>query len=292
MNRKVYFGNATKQVWIPAPQTGLVAATSGFMAQNQLLNGRNHVKRSKASYRSFQPTWIGSMNADAIEDSLHTIKDFADGLYGDGPFYWLDPYAVDTNVLAPHWAAPMLSGDDWPSICSIGTKTKISTPENTRNYPIRTLQIAMGASVQESTAKLTILIPVDQKLHFGWHGTRATGTAGFVLRCYSREDGTPTDVSADPIDVNSDTRTNVQVRGDLYSRVEIFIENPATSASTITVSGLIVQVLDELATVERGGFISGRGTTALEFTELPQFEYYSAAVNNGQVGLSAALAEV
>jgi hypothetical protein len=292
MNRKVYFGNATKQAWIPAPQTGLAAATTGFMAQNQLLNGRNHVKRSKASHRSFQPTWIGSMNADAIEDSLHTIKDFSDGLYGDGPFYWLDPYAVATNVLAPHWAAPMLSGADWPSICSIGTKTKIATPANTRNYPSETLQIAMGASVQESTAKLTIIIPIDHKLHFGWHGTRASGTAGFVLRCYSREDGTATDVMTDPIDVNSDTRTNTQVRGDLYSRVEILIENPTASASTITASGLIVQVLDELASVDRGGFISGRGTTALEFTELPQFEYYSAAVNNGQVGLSAALAEV
>ena len=292
MNRKVYFGNSQKQTWIPAPQSGLVAATTGFVSQNQLLNGRNHIKRSKANHRSFEASWIGSMNTSAIEDSLYTIKDFADGIYGDGPFYWLDPYAIDTNLLPPHWAAPMLSGADWPSISSIGTATKVDTQANTRNYPLKSLQLAFGASVQESSSKVTVIIPEDHKLHFGWHGTRASGSATFIVRCYSREDGTPTDVTAAPLAVDTDVRTNVQVRGDLYSHVEILVKNPSASASTITVAGMFVQVLDELATPDRGGFISGRGTSALEFTQLPQFEYYSAAVNNGQVGVSATLTEV
>jgi len=55
---------------------------------------------------------------------------------------------------------------------------------------------------------------------------------------------------------------------------------------------MIAQVLPENASVTSGGFISGRGTTGLEFSSFPQIEYYSSAVNSGQIGLSVSMAEV
>jgi hypothetical protein len=47
-----------------------------------------------------------------------------------------------------------------------------------------------------------------------------------------------------------------------------------------------------LSGVPNGPFVLGRGTTALEFTQAPTMEYYSSAINGGQVGMSASLAEV
>lgn len=292
MNRKVYFGNATKQLWVPAPQSGLAASTNGFVSENVLLSGRGSLRRSKASHRSFSASWIGSMNADAAEDSLHTIKDFSDGLYGDGPFYWLDPYAIDTNLLPPHWAAPMLSASGWPSLCDAATASLVATEANARNYPTQSLRLTFGASIAEGTQVATIIIPSDHRLHFGWHGEQNSGDATVALRAYDRDTGAPTDIEPAVLAVTALTRTNTQLRGSDYSRVEVLIKNPTASTSQIDIAGMIAQVLPEGGFVETGDFISGRGTSALEFAELPQIEYYSARVNNGQIGMSARFLEI
>lgn len=293
MNRKVYFGNTTKQTWIPAPLTGLVAATTGYSVQNQLLNGRSIQKRSAGSHRSFEASWLGSMNAEAMEDSLHTIKDFADGLYGQGPFYWLDPYAIDTNLLPPHWASPMLSEQGWPTLATGPTVTYVATDANTRNYPVKSAVYTFGATAAfESDKKITIIIPEGYKLHFGWHGAVNSGSATLAIRMYDRDTGATTDVNAAVLGVTSAVRTNTQVNGNNYSKAEIFIKKPSGATSAIEIAGMIAQVLPEADSVVQGSFISGRGTSALDFSTLPSFEYYSAAVNDGQVGLSTTFLEV
>jgi hypothetical protein len=293
MNRKVYFGNGTKQTWIPAPLTGLVASTAGYLVQNQLLNGRSIQKRSAGSHRTFEASWLGSMNAEAMEDSLHTIKDFADGLYGQGPFYWLDPYAIDTNLLPPHWASPMLSEQGWPTLATGPTITYVTTDANTRNYPVKSALFTFGATAAfESDKKITIIIPEGYKLHFGWHGSVNSGSATVAIRMYDRDDNTTTDVNAAVLGVTSAVRTNTQVNGNNFSKAEIFIKKPSGATSAIEIAGMIAQVLPEADSVAQGNFISGRGTSALDFSALPNFEYYSAAVNNGQVGLSASFLEV
>ena len=292
MERKVYFGNANKQLWITAPQSGLVASTNTYIAQNVLLSGRGLIKRSKASHRGFSATWLGSMNSEAIEDSLHTIKDFADGIYGSGPFYWLDPYAKETNLLPPHWASPMLSVDsDWPSITSIGTPYLMDTSDGTKNYPYKSL-VTYSEGIAESSQSVRIIIPEGYKLHFGWHGDREGDSTTVVLRAYERSTGDTTDIITEPLSISSGVRTNKTVSGNTYSMVDIFIANVTGDPCAIAIAGMIAQVLPDSGYVEQGNFISGRGTTALEFSEMPEFEYYSANINNGQVGLSAAFTEV
>lgn len=293
MNRKVYFGNGTKQTWIPAPLTGLAASTNGFSVENQLLNGRAILKRSAGNNRTFDASWVGSMNAEAIEDSLYTIKDFSDGLYGAGPFYWLDPYAIDTNLIPPHWAAPMLSEQGWPTMATGPAITYVATDANTKNYPVKSAVFGFSTTAAfESDKKLTIIIPEGYKLHFGWHGSVNSGSATMAVRAYNRSTGVATDTNAAVLGVTTGVRTNTQVNGNTYSKAEIFIKKPSGATSEIEIAGMIAQVLPETDFVPQGNFISGRGTSALDFRTLPNFEYYSAAVNNGQVGLSASFIEV
>jgi len=104
MASEVYFGNATKQTWIKSPQSGMQADSQGWVSEQQLLSGRTSIKRSKASHRRFDMNWFGSLNSESLNSSLHTIKDFADGVYGDGPFFWNDPYAMKSNMFSPGWA--------------------------------------------------------------------------------------------------------------------------------------------------------------------------------------------
>jgi len=55
---------------------------------------------------------------------------------------------------------------------------------------------------------------------------------------------------------------------------------------------MIGMVLPNGVSPSSGGFVAGRGTTALEFGNPPTIEYYSAAINNGQVGMSTKFIEV
>lgn len=289
MARKVYFGNATKQTWIDAPQSGMQAGSVGWSSEAMLLNGEMSIKRSTGSHRRFEMSWLGSMNDPSIENSLNTIKDFSDGLYGDGPYYWNDPFAVGSNVLPPQWAAPMLTEKDWSDIAS-GLTATYTAATVANSYPIKYATFETDGAYA-STTKLTLIIPTGYKLHFGWHGPASGSTTGVRIVPYLRADGTAaTALNPTKITAGGTIRTNTQISGTTYSKVEIFIASG--SASTINITGMIAQIIQDGSSVASGGFISGRGTKALDFSSKPEIEYYSAAINNGQIGMSATLVEV
>lgn len=289
MAGQVYFGNATKQLWIKSPNSGMQASEQGWTAETPLLNGRTFIKRSKAGHRRFSPSWVGPMNAPILSDSLNVIKDFADGLYGNGPYYWVDPYAAKMNVLPPHWAAPMLTEKDWPNIAS-GLTPTFTSHTVANDYPIKYATYTT-TDAYESTTKLTLIIPTGYKLSFGWHGPSAGDSTGVRILPYKRSNGLA-DPALNPAKINagSANRVNTNISGTTYSRVEIFIATD--DASIVNVTAMIAQILPDTESVTNGGFISGRGTTSLEFLNRPQIEYYSANINNGQIGMSAEWIEI
>lgn len=290
MERKVYFGNSNTQAWINAPRTGLQANSNAFVSKQQLISGRSHVRRSQASHRVFNPNWLGSLNEAALEDSLQTIKDFADGLYGAGPFFWVDPFATNTNILPPHWAAPALTEKDWPGIAAFAPFEFVPTANNNLNYP------ATSANYQYpdepiDPVKLRLIIPRGYSLFFGWHGTINSGDATFGIDRHLRAGGIVT-VTTTPLSVTSSSRTNVVISGDTTSMIDLYLKKGDTEEADITVAGMIAQILPSNKFPEQGGFVSGRGTTGVEFSEPVQIEYYSALINNGQIGMSTEWTEV
>jgi hypothetical protein len=293
MDRKVYFGNAAKQAWINAPQTGLQAPSVGFSSTEQLLSGRAYVKRSGASHRTFSPSWVGSLNDETLENSLQTVKDFADGLYGTGPFYWVDPYAAQTNLMPPNWAAPMLGQNDWPVIAGFEPTEYLATPTNLLNYPITSPHFEYSADPITSAAKkLRLIIPAGNSLFFGWHGSIAAGDGTVYVDRHLRTTGVIETLLTTPLSVTSSNRTNNIISGDVYSMVDIYISKTDAEVCDLILSGIIAQILPSTSFPTTGDFVSGRGTTGVEFGTGVQMEYYSSAVNNGQIGMSAEWIEV
>jgi hypothetical protein len=291
--RKVYFGNADKQFWIPAPKTGMGASATARVVENQLLSGRTMILRSQASSRRFEASWLGELNSEDLQESLQTIKDFFDGVYGDGPFYWVDPYANKTNLLAPHWAAPGISRFDWPQIASFAATEFPDTDDNLNNYPTKSARYNLTSTAEvSSTRKVTLIIPTGYSLHFGWHGVVDSGEGGIRVTRYARNGGAATTVDPDVLSVASSNRTNLIVSGDVYSHIEIYIHKPAGASSDFTVSGMMAQILEGTTYPTAGAFISGRGTTSLEFATAPQIEYYSANIGDGRIGMSVSWQEV
>lgn len=284
----VYFGTKDKQSWIKAPSTEMQADSVGWATKTQLLNGRSFVRRSKASHREFKPSWFGELNS-STEESLQTIKNYADGLYGNGPYYFLDPFAAAQNVLPPHWAAPMLTQNDWP-VLATGLTASYSTGTSANNYPTKYVAYVTPDDYV-STNKLTLIIPTGYKLAFGWHGPAGGATTGVRILPYKRSDGTAdTAVNPTMITAGGTVRTNTVINGTTYSYVEIFLATDVESELSIT--AMIAQIIPTSSSVASGGFIPGKGTTALEFEQSPTIEYYSSAIGNGQVGMSASWTEV
>ena len=301
MAGKVYFGNALKQTWIDAPQSGMRASSAGFISEQQLLSGSTSIKRSGASHRRFEASWLGSLNASSLEDSLQTIKEFADGYYGEGPFFWNDPYAMKSNMFAPAWASPAMAIDsDWYAICpdNVGvTKEKVLTSSisslvgtNTQDYPLYAAKYTTPGSPTLESDKFTFYIPDGYTLWIGLHGHHGTTGKAFIKPYKNGTAGTAVELT--PLGVNTATRFNVSISSAVGDKAEFYLAKVAPSPCTFHIVGIMAQLLPTGQTPSTGNFISGRGTTGLEFASFPTLEYYSANINDGQIGMSATLVEV
>lgn len=289
MANGVYFGNLNKQTWIKAPLSGMKASNVGWSSETQLLNGRKHVRRSNGAARQFDASWVGGIKDENLATSLATIRDFSTGIYGDGPFYFLDPFAMNVNVMPPHWSMPALADNDWPKL-SGEIEPTFSASTTANNYPYEYAQYVTTAAYY-SDRELVLIIPTGYRLHFGWHGPSGNGTTGIRITPYKRSDGTA-DTALNPtkITAGGTVRTNAQISGTTYSHVKIALATAA--AATVNISAMIAQILPEGAVVASGGFVAGVGTTGVEFNQHPTIEYYSSEINKGQSGMSATWIEV
>jgi hypothetical protein len=284
----VYFGTGDKQSWIKAPSSGMRANTQGWAVDNQLLNGRAFIKRSAASHRRFEASWVGSYSSNE-EASLQNILNYATGLYGDGPFYFVDPFAANQNVMPPHWAAPMLTVTDWPSLAK-GLPVSFNISAINNSFPMKYASYTT-TDAYESTNKLTLIIPTGYKLAFGWHGPATGSTTGVRIVPYLRSSGlADTAVNPTKITAGGTVRTNTTISGTTYSKVEIFLAT--TTASTLNITAMMAQIIPTASSVASGSFIAGKGTTGMEFLQTPTIEYMSSAINSGQIGMAATWVEV
>jgi hypothetical protein len=294
MAQTAYFGNTSYAAFVKAPLSGMSANPTGYSSKIDFLNGGSSVRRSNRTHREFNMSWQGQLNGTDSTQDLQIVKDFYDGIYGVAPFYWIDPFAMSSNVLPPHWAAPMLDELDWPSISASITPTYISNTYS-NGYPIKGAIYQVPAAYAD-TRKLTILIPPTHTLNFGWHaqaaGLSASTTAGIRITPYNLSGAAQTDVNPASLLAGGTTRTNQTFAGSSYSRVEIFLANGSASSVAVRIVAMIAQLLPTGTSVATGGFISGRGTGKLEFAGPPTINYISSAINNGYIEMSANFVEV
>jgi hypothetical protein len=298
---RVYFGNKNHQSWIKAPLSGMSASPQPFSETSAFLNGGASVRRSRGSHRVFEMGWNGSMNNPGNINDLSIIKDFADGLYGDGPYYWVDPYAMDQNLFAPGWAAPFMSIDfDWSGLCpdledspvqreTVLTSAVTGIGTNTEGYPYKSAKYTVAGPNAESY-KYTFIIPDGYTLHLGLHGKHGS-TGGAFATPYNASGVAGTDVQLTALGVDTTTRVNTSFASTTAKRVEFYLKKTASGQCEFFIVGLIAQLLPTGVTPPTGKFISGRGTQQLEFSDM-SIDYVSAVINNGQIGMSATLTEV
>jgi len=283
MAGKMWMGLRGREKWVTAPATGMTYGAKRWSSKTTFLSGGANVRSSIAAHVEYEMSW----NA-LSRDSARAIEDITSGIDGTGLVYFLDPMAMDKNVLPAQWAFPALAALDGPVLWGKTRPASVPTETNSRGYP------TTSAQYRPSTTRSSLYIPIPpgHTAWVGFHGT-AVGTGGLEVSPILPGGLVGDSVLPKILPVDTDTLVNTAFSGDIYRGIELRFGGG--TAAAVTIAGMVVQILRSNATPKTGGFISGQGHSGCKFDEAPQRTAYSAAVGrgfDGMVSLSAKLTEI
>lgn len=270
-SKTMYFGSRERMTWVKCPAIDSDISKTKWSTSGTYLSGGGYVRNSTTGHKRYQFSW----NL-ANSDDIYAILDYADGLYGNAPFYFLDPFAIEINVLPQYWASPRLAQQDAPSFDKNALPTLVDTAANTFDYPTKSAVYTFN--VNSVFSSLWIPIPSGYTFNFGAHGS-ATSTAVVTLT----PDGSTT-ASVTLLPITTSQRTNTTVTGVTGVTVSF------SGTGILTLAGMIAQVRPTGDAVPSGSFISGRGHSGVEFLGSPTLNGYSAALD--KQGASTTLVEI
>jgi len=277
MSECFYIGTKRRMTEVRAPSVNMQASKQGFANELQFTNGGASVRRSVASHKRYTLTW------NFVErDDARVILDLADGLYGTGDIYWHDPFVADRNVLPQWWATPSIGGYDGLPLNAATRGDLKDTPTNTLGLPLESIEYTV---VENQSRTVWVPIPPGYTAHVGVYGEDGTGGTVEATPTLAGEDAAPTDTLT-LLAASDNSRFNYTVAAsDGYDGVELRLGG----AGTVTLSGMMVQVLEDGASPEAGGFISGQGHSGVSFLSQPNYTPYSAVYT--RAGLAAQFVE-
>jgi hypothetical protein len=271
----MWMGTRDYADWVPACSINADFSSVGWAAKTTYLNGGAYVRRSKGSHKEYDFSW--ALNS---RDELRKIDDLAKGLWGDGLIYFVDPFAMDKNVLPPHWAAPMMTAVDSPVLIGTDKPELVPTAANPLGYPTQTVVYNKVGGIHPT---LYLPIPRGYTAWVGVHGPSSSPGKMQITPVTSPVNSAPT-VALPMLAVTSTNRFSHTFNGDTYMGIEVEVDG------NISYSGAMVQILKNGVTPPTGGFISGQGNSGCEFEDTPRTQAYSAVLD--KVGMTAKLVEV
>jgi hypothetical protein len=276
----MWFGTRAYMQEVTDPQMDPDYESSGWEETTQFLGGGLGVSSSVDAHREYFLSW-GLMSRAEVR----RITDYADGVYGTGLIYWVDPVAADQNVLPQSWATPSIGCYDGVPLAGDARPTASANGVLTQGYPA---ELATYTITDTDTLRSVFIpIPPGFSAWVGVHG--ATDAQDFVkVTPYT---GSVAGAVVNPTILTTATTTRVNTEiGDGATGLELSLDN--TTGGTFTLAGMIVQILADGVTPETGGFISGQGHSGCKFLGRPSLVPYSTATGLDLVGLSAKLGEV
>lgn len=279
--REMWMGVRGRERWVPVPATGMDSSPSGWESQTKNLNGGAGVRSSFSSHKEYNVSWTANGR-----DKLRPIIDMASGMHGTGLIYFVDPMAADKNVLPLQWSFPALAALDGPVLWGTTRPSTVPTPANALDYPATSAQYTPNTTL----ASIYLPIPPGMVAWVGWHGS-SNGTGGVQVTPILPGNLSSTVVLPTVLPVTSTTRVNTSFSSTQYQGIEL--RPGGGTATSVSISGIMVQILPIGQTPKTGGFISGQGNSGCKFSAKPKLINYGNRMGaDGLIGMSANLVEV
>lgn len=296
--KKFWFGTENRAEFFPTPNRGADVSPTGWEAGGTLLNGGGYQLNSFGSHKNFIFEWPGS----SAREVAQKMKSYADGTYGRGLIYFIDPLTWTTNMLPAQWADPSMAlgyegaslvyGVDPVSVPTSGWESN-DLPVNSAYYNLGS--IATGWRGKEEA--VFIPIPSGHTLALGsFHSQTGTG------RVYYREQATNgalgTIAELTPLANNASQVVNTSVSGANLAGVWLYVGKSAAGAGSVTLSGMSGRIIEsakipspQYDLLQEGPWIGGQGHSGCRFIGKPTY-VNNTGVDGGQVSFAASFREV
>jgi len=253
MAAQMYFGTQSNMKWIAAPKVGVPLSMGRFTTETDFFRGASGLSQSVAGTKRYEFDF-GLRHAAEIQHLMNVDS----GAYGQ-TVYFLDPFAMQTNVLPIHWSAPWLAQYGVPNLMGKNKFKQAVTLTTTNTFDYPNYSAVMGADAGNAawlpaeSLTLWIPVPLGYTFHFGAHSNNTGANAVYV--------GITPDGGAEAVPTllanNVATLTNYTYTPGVNSGVTLKLNgNPA---STSYLSGLVAQILPVGQAAPTGSFIAGRG---------------------------------
>jgi hypothetical protein len=278
MSNTMFIGTRERMLEVKCPNVGMPSGKNGWTSVTDFLNGGASVRRSTAASKRYEMTWTS-----ITRDEARVLLDLADRLYGTGEIYWLDPFVADKNVLPQQWASPLQALYDGLPLIGYDRPTPVLTTGSVGRLPVQSVQYTITST--DNPRSVWIPIPKGHTAHIGVYGAAGTGGKIYATPTYNvANDDTPQELTL--LSTNDDSRFNLMVQASGgYDGFKLSLGG----VGTITLTGMMVQVLKDGEIPETGEFISGQGNSGCQFASQPEYTPYSAAFDN--VGMIASFIE-
>jgi hypothetical protein len=247
----------------------------------EYMNGGSFRRNSLSAAKTYKLTW-----ALAPRDSIRPITDYVEGVYGNLPLYWSDPFNQRYNVLAQSFATPSLGGYDGVILNGNTANNRpaiIPTSANIYGYPTES---AIYTNTAASDVPIRHYVPIPPG-YTAWVGVNgATGTGGTVNVRTTLKTASSAPTALTLLNVTTATRFNYSV--DASPTVD-GIELHLGGTGTVTITSMMVQILPTGETPLDGNFVSGQGHSGVQWEGRPSVNAYSAGMD--LVGVTASFVE-
>jgi hypothetical protein len=265
----IYFGNLRTAGFVYAP-TNVDADPIGSIDGFGYGNGGAFLSQSAGTHRKFGMKWN-----TAQMDDLQFLFNYRNGLAGTGLLYWVDIYASYYNALAPHWAAPFLTANGWPSLYGADNiPVQVAATSTANNQPIYSAKYTIsGAASAIPDRGQVLLIPPTHQLSIGFSGS---ATNGGVVRVqpYNLNGTLAATQDLTLLSASGTTRLNKTFSGATYSAIKIYLTSTISGTATVTLdSGDAVYTPLTGTPVLTGNHKEGRGHTGFKFASDPTLSY-------------------
>lgn len=240
-NCQMWFGTPTRMGWIDVPVSGADSSPDSWGAAGTTANGLGYALNSWGSHKVYNYEWRSS----STRQMAQKIKSYADGTFGRGLIYFLDPLAYDTNLLPARWADPSVTAnqDGHSLVYGVDVQSLVSVGGEENGYPVYNSTYNMTGvkpgfrGVEQS---VFIPIPTGYTLVMG-ASYSSSGTSGVFVSPRTDTGATGTPVQLTPLD--PDSKNVVEDRFFGVSGVYLWVGRLTDDPGAVSIRGMSARLI-------------------------------------------------
>lgn len=293
----LWFGTEEKMGWFQTPLAGADTSPQGYGTDGTLVNGGGYVFNSVGSHKRYLYEWAGT----SVREVAQKMKSYADGSYGRGLIYFVDPLTYNTNVLPARVADPsMTAAYEGGSLVYGVEPTLTPAVSGDMDLPVTTTNFDLTdapAGFDKQRGAVFIPIPSGYRLLVGAVYS-STGSGGI----FASTQNTAKTITGTSTLTKLSSGGGVLLSDSFYgvAGIWLWVGKSASGAAAVSVQAMSARLIAEedfvaqntnYHKVMKPTWVGGQGHSGAKFAAKPTY-IENGGIGGGMVGFAASFVEV